>query len=83
MEGKWIVTYDEYDRLMEQLEKSDSPVFFPSEEDIELMEKKITDEVIMFACYLEQKLKPSTVEEKYKIKMLKNFINTHVEFREK
>lgn len=81
MENKvWTIRYEEYDRLEEKFQTFQIKPFFPEEEDITLMESKISYEMVLFACWLESVLKPKTTEEKYKIKALRAFIEKHLQF---
>lgn len=77
-----IMTYDEYCHQMDVFEEYDKKCYFPTEADIELMEKSVSKEVVLFACYLEDNLKPETAEQKYSVKALREFIEKHLELTE-
>ena len=72
------MTYNEYDKMIEQFDKLDTDVFFPSEDDIAIMEKD-PERYIKFACYLHEKLVSENTSQKYSKKALMQFINKHLE----
>lgn len=73
------LTFDEYDELLEKFEKIEGNTFWPSVQDIDLMEKN-PDKYIVFCCYLlEKNKKPETNQEKYSKKNLHSFVNKYLE----
>ena len=76
----WTIKYDAYDELIERFEKFKITNYFPSEEDLELMETKLSYEMVLFAVFLENILQPKTTEETYRVKALREFIGKHVTF---
>lgn len=76
------MTYDEYYHQLDVFEEYNKKCYYPTEADITLMEKNISKEVVLFACYLEDNLNPKTVEQKYSVKALREFIEKHLELTE-
>ena len=73
------MTFQDYDRFLEQTERLGTPVFWPSIEDVDLMEAD-PGKWILFACHLEEHgTPPRTKEEEYRRKTLRGFINRHLE----
>lgn len=77
--GTVRMTFQDYDRFLEQTEHLGTPTFWPSIEDVDLMEKN-PEKWILFACHLEEHgTPPKTKEETYRRKTLREFINRHLE----
>lgn len=73
------MTFQDYDRFLEGTEHLGTPTFWPSIEDVDLMEKD-PGKWILFACHLEEHgVPPKTKEEEYRRKTLRGFINRHLE----
>ncbi len=75
---KVYVTFDKYDKTMEELEKKKTTLTFPSVDEIDLMREN-PKKYWKFASYLEMHLKPVTNEEKYSCKNLKAFLRECLE----
>lgn len=73
------MTFDEYDELVEKFEKIKGLTYWPSVDDIDLMNKH-PDKFVVFASYLlETNDIPRNNDEKYSKKNLNRFVNSHLE----
>ncbi len=76
------LTFDQYDSLVEKFEKLEVPTYYPTQEQIELMEKD-PEKWMLYACFLSEcGRKPKSKEEEYRRKGLLLFINTYLELVE-
>lgn len=76
------MTFDQYDCIVEKFESVHSPTYYPTIEQLDLME---TDprKWLLFACFLQEKgHKPKSKEEEYRKRSLRVFINEHLELVE-
>ena len=68
-----------YDEYAEQFEQIESPTYWPTVEDIDLMEKEPDKWILFCAFLLEHNNEPLTNEEKYSKKNLSKFVNNYLE----
>lgn len=79
MSGKTQLTFNEYDHILDIFEKMNSPAYWPTLEQLDIMREK-PEEWILFACYLSEKAKePKNNTEKYSKKNLSAFIHEYLE----
>lgn len=74
-----IMTFEEYDEMVEKFDQISTNLMWPTTEQFLMMEKN-SDKWIPFLCYLSEKNpEPETEEEAESKKMLRLFINKHLE----
>lgn len=73
------MTFDEFDKMEEKLELINTNRIWPTKEQFEMMEKE-PNKWVKFMCYLDKKNdEPDTDEEVESRKMIKAFLNKHLE----
>lgn len=77
-----VLSYDEYYRQLDNFENFEGTMYYPTEEDMQLMERICCREVVLFACCLEDKLNPQTAGEKYSLKLVRDFVKNHLDLTE-
>lgn len=76
------LTFDQYDDILAQFDKISLVNVYPTLRQIELFEKEPSKWIIP-CCYMYEKGKtPTTKEEEYRRKTLRQFIDTHLELYE-
>lgn len=76
------MTFDDYDLMVEKFKKVDTDTMWPTKEQLDMMEEN-PDQWIPFLCYLVEKSEePDTDEEIASRKMMKAFLNKHLELIE-
>lgn len=78
-----VISYDEYDRVMDEFDRMHAPVYLPTTDDIEYMENNNPDDWVMFANYVYDRCdKPKNKAEKYRKTKLLEFINANLKFKD-
>lgn len=73
------VTFEEYDHMIEKFNKVNTHTYFPSIEDMDIMEAD-PDKWIPLLCYfIEKGEEPKTNEEQYSRKTMVRFVNKNLE----
>ena len=76
-----VMSFEQYDALLERFQKIKVRTFWPSQEQLEEMEKD-PDRFLIFCCYLyETGKKPVSEAERENRKRLYRFINRNLELR--
>ena len=74
------MTLDEYDVLLDRFDNINSPTYWPTPKEFELMEKE-PDKYIVYICYLDSRCEiPKNNEQKYSKKNMCDFIKQYLSF---
>lgn len=73
------ITFDEYDKMIEDFDNIDTPTMWPTLEQIDEFEKE-PDKWLPFCVYLLEKgSSPTNKEEEYSKRTLNKFVNNYLE----
>lgn len=75
-----VMTFNEYDGMVEKFENMQTPVYIPTFEQVEEIFKKEPEKWIKYACYILEKFPEKvTNSDKYVKSNIQNFVNEHLE----